>query len=116
MKGTFAEGLAMEINAQTVAVFSLLVLFAVDRVMGFLKSRGVDLLKMARQIDRLDELHAKTDEDGVPVWYVRRSLERALIELGEAIRHQTELLGQLTHEIKEMRRDVVRWNAELPPD
>ncbi|HUT94880.1 MAG TPA: hypothetical protein VMY37_35810 [Thermoguttaceae bacterium] len=106
----------MELNAETVAVFSLLLLFAVDRVMGFLKSRGVDLLKMARQIDRLDELHAKTDEDGVPVWYVRRSLEKVLIELGEAIRHQTELLGQLTQEIKETRRDVLRWQAELSPD
>ena len=52
----------------------------------------------------------------MPVWYVRRSLEKALIELGEAIRHQTELLGQLTQEIKETRRDVLRWQAELPPD
>jgi hypothetical protein len=106
----------MEVNAETVAVFSLLALFAVDRVMGFLRSRGVDLLKMARQIDRLAELHAKTDEDGVPVWYVRRSLEKAIVDLGEAIRYQTELLGQLTQEIKETRRDVVRWNADLPGD
>ncbi len=115
-KGTSRKGAAVELNAGTVGVFSLLLLFAVDRVMGFLKSRGVDLLKMARQIDRLDELHAKTDEDGVPVWYVRRSLEKALVELGAAIRHQTELLGQLTQEIKETRRDVLRWQAELSPD
>lgn len=106
----------MEFNAETVAVFTLILLFAVDRVMGFLKSRGVDLLKMAQQIDRMAELHAKTDEDGVPVWYVRRSLEKALVELGEAIRNQTELLQQLTQEIKETRRDVIRCSAEMEPD
>jgi hypothetical protein len=103
----------MEVNAETVAVFTLLVLFAVDRTMGFLKSRGIDLLKMARQIERLDEMHAKTDEDGVPVWYVRRSLEKAVTDLNEAIRHQSELLQALTQELKEVRRDVMRWQAEL---
>jgi hypothetical protein len=103
----------MEVNAETFAVFTLLVLFAVDRTMGFLKSRGVDLLKMAQQIDRLDEMHARTDEDGVPVWYVRRSLEKAVADLNEAIRHQTELLQALTQELKEVRRDVMRWQAEM---
>jgi hypothetical protein len=106
----------MEVTAESVAVFTLLVLFAIDRAMGLLKSRGVDLLKMARQIDRLDEMHAKTDEDGVPVWYVRRSLEKAVTELNEAIRHQTELLQLLTQELKEIRRDVVRWRAGMPPE
>ena len=103
----------MEVNAETVAVFTLLVLFAVDRTMGFLRSRGIDLLKMAQQIERLDEMHAKTDEDGVPVWYVRRSLEKAVTDLNEAIRHQTELLQALTQELKETRRDVIRWQAEM---
>ena len=103
----------MEVNAETIAVFTLLVLFAVDRAMGFLKSRGVDLLRMAQQIQRLDEMHAKTDEDGVPVWYVRRSLEKAVTDLNEAIRHQSELLQALTQELKEVRRDVIRWQAEM---
>ncbi len=103
----------MEVNAETVAVFTLLVLFAVDKTMGFLKSRGIDLLKMAQQIERLDEMHAKTDEDGVPVWYVRRSLEKAVTDLNEAIRHQTELLQALTQELKETRRDIIRWQAEM---
>jgi hypothetical protein len=106
----------VEVNAQTIAVFTLLVLFAVDKTMGLLKSRGVDLVKMARQIDRLDELHAKTDEDGVPVWYVRRSLEKAMTDLNDAIRNQTELLQLLTQELKEMRRDVLRWRGEMPPE
>ena len=103
----------MEVNAETVAVFTLLVLFAVDKAMGLLKSRGVDLVKMARQIEHLNEMHAKTDEDGVPVWYVRRSLEKAVTDLNEAIRHQTELLQALTQELKEVRRDVIRWQAEM---
>jgi hypothetical protein len=104
----------VEVNAETVAVFTLLVLFAADKAMGLLKSRGVDLLKMARQIEHLEEMHAKTDEDGVPVWYVRRSLEKAVTDLNEAIRHQTELLQALTQELKEVRRDVIRWQAEMP--
>ena len=105
----------MQVNAETIAVFTLVVLLAVDKAIGFLKSRGVDLVTMARQIARLDEMHAKTDEDGVPVWYVRRSLEKAVVDLNEAIRHQTELLQQLTQELKAMHRDTVRWHNEVTP-
>lgn len=103
----------MELTAETIAVFTLLVLFAVDKTMGFLKSRGVDLVKMAQQIDRLDELHAKTDEDGIPVWYVRRSLEKAIENLNELTRSQIELLQALVTEVKQLREDEGRSQAAI---
>jgi hypothetical protein len=86
-----------------VAIWCLVAIVAVDRVLGILRSRGIDLAKMARQVERLAELHAKTDEDGVPVWYVRRSLEQAIVSLHEAIRAQTDLLRELTREIRHLR-------------
>jgi len=104
----------MSLDADTVLLFLVFVLMAVDRVLNLLRSRGIDLQKMARQIDRLDELHAKTDDDGVPVWYVRRSLERSIDGLQEAIRSQTELLKELTMEIRHDRNG--RGKQTMRPD
>ncbi len=97
---------------QEVGIVALVALVVGDKILGMLKSRGVDLQKLARQIDRLDTMHAKTDADGVPVWYVRRSLENAIVSLNEAIRTQTELLQALTMEVRELHRDVKRVHGE----
>jgi len=56
------------------------------------------------KIRRLDELHAKTDEDGVPVWYVRRSLEGAINKLSENIDKQTAVFAELIREIRAERQ------------
>ena len=95
----------MDFDLGTVGVWFIVLLIAVDRGLSMLRARGIDLAKMARQVDRLSELHAKTDEDGVPVWYVRRSLESAIVSLQDAIRAQTDLLRELTVEIRRERRD-----------
>lgn len=55
----------------------------------------VDLKKLASQVDQLHAWHNKTDRDGVPVWYVRSSLEDAINRLVSAIEVQTKLLERL---------------------
>jgi hypothetical protein len=56
--------------------------------------------------------HDKADEDGVKIWYVRRSLEEALHENVKAINilaknseMQTRLLEDMVKQSKEMSKD-----------
>ena len=61
-------------------LFALLVL---REVFGFLKERvrythNAALEQMAKEVHEMHEWHAVTDEDGVKVWYIRRSLENTL--------------------------------------
>lgn len=58
--------------------------------------------------------HDKSDEDGVKIWYVRRSLEEALHENVKAINilaknseAQTRLLEDMVKQNKEMSKDQV---------
>jgi transcriptional regulator len=58
------------------------------------------------------EWHDKSDEDGVKIWYVRRSLEEALHENVKAINilaknseAQTRLLEDMVKQNKEMSKD-----------
>lgn len=55
---------------------------------------------MAVQIRDLHDWHSKTDQDGVPVWYVRRSLEEAIDKLAENIQKQTDAFTRLVWEIQ----------------
>ena len=52
-------------------------------------------------LQRLFEMHNKTDADGVPIWYVRRSLEDAIKELTTSISQQTSLLASIQGREKE---------------
>lgn len=58
---------------------------------------------------QLHQWHAVTDQDGVPVWYVRRSMERAVDRMAEATDRMVTLLERMaamqedTHEkLKEL--------------
>lgn len=59
-----------------------------------------------QQIKDLWDWHNKTDDEGVKVWYVRRSLEKAIERLAENTDTQTKIFTELVHEIKDMRRDI----------
>lgn len=82
-----------------------------------LRAQQIELKKLLYEIKKeTHELwiwHNKEDDDGVKVWYVRSSLERAITDLsksitkfGEMAVHQTEVLSHLTAEIKEMKTRV----------
>lgn len=52
--------------------------------------------KMQKQIEDLYEWHNVTDDDGVKIWYVRRSLEGAVEKLVEAVNSQNKALTELS--------------------
>ncbi len=62
----------------TVALIAVLV---IDRIVGMLKTRGIDLRRMAKQLQDLHEWHDIRDPDGVFKWMVRQSLEKAITDL-----------------------------------
>jgi hypothetical protein len=56
--------------------------------------------------------HDKTDEDGVKIWYVRRSLEEALHENVKAI----NILAKNSEIQTKLLEDMVRQNKEMSKD
>jgi len=63
--------------------------------------------------DDLHEWHSKTDADGVKVWYVRQSLEQAVIKLSDNISIQTEVLKDLLKESRDTNRTVEKLQEEM---
>jgi hypothetical protein len=59
---------------------------------------------MSDQLEDLHEWHDKEDVDGVKVWYMRKSLEDAIIKLGENVDRQTRVLESQTHVLEAIAR------------
>lgn len=76
---------------------------AVDKIL------TVDLEEMEKQSSEMYQLHNVKDRDGVPIWYVRSSLEAALNKLITAIESQTTLMNVL---IQEVREDIKQRNRD----
>lgn len=55
-------------------------------------------------VEDLHEWHAVTDDDGVKVWYVRRSLETAVEKLADNIAKMTEILNAMHREILDLKK------------
>ena len=70
------------------------------------KSVQEQIATIVKQVDELHEWHSVKDEDGVPVWYIRKSLERVIEQLGHAITRQTDVLSKMIEELRDVRRDV----------
>ena len=56
--------------------------------------------RMANQVSDLHDWHNVKDADGVFTWYVRRSLEKAILKLADNIERQTEILRDIMHDRK----------------
>lgn len=67
---------------------------------------GTMLMSMKKQIDELHEWHAREDDDGVKLWYVRRSLEVSVEKLANNIAAQTTLLSKLVDKLERLDDDV----------
>jgi len=65
--------------------------------------------KLARETNEtvrwLKDIHNVKDEDGIPVWYVRRSLEDAMLQLSKNIAAQTKILERLIIEFQHLNKD-----------
>jgi len=62
--------------------------------------------KISKESEKLSELHNVRDEDGVPVWYVRRSMDESLKQLGSAIGNLNNLLMKMNDSHVELRKSV----------
>jgi predicted metal-dependent hydrolase len=93
-------------NLDVIAVVGMAAVVVGDRILSQLKARGVDLQKLARQQEDLWNWHAREDDEGVKVWYVRRSLEDAIKELSLSIRTQTEVMAQLVGKVGTMQYEI----------
>ena len=91
-------------DTTTIAAVLLVLIVFVDRTLNILKSRGIDLQKIARQVDRLYEWHDVSDSDNVKVWYVRHSLEKAISDLTRSIKEQTEFLKNIDNRLDRLEK------------
>lgn len=74
----------------------------------------VDVQLMARRVDDLWEWHSVRNPDGVFVWYVRSSLEDAIVKLADNIEAQTEVMRGLGMQVRDsgMRMERLERAAE----
>lgn len=57
---------------------------------------------MKRLFDQVDNIHlwlSKEDDDGVKLYYQRRSLEEVISKLAEAVTRQTEVLAEMKNQM-----------------
>ena len=87
------------------AVLVVLVVF-LDKVLWMLKSRGIDLQVMSRQVDELHKWHDVSDSEGVKLWYVRRSLEEAITKLADNIALETKFLDRIDRRMESIEKKV----------
>ena len=66
------------LDLTTVSTVALIAVLVIDRILSMLKTRGIDLTLMARQMQDLHDWHNTKDDDGVFKWMIRQSLESAI--------------------------------------
>ena len=61
---------------------------------------------IANQLNDLHQWHNVKDEEGMPVWYVRRSLGDAIQALADNIKVMADILRSLSVGQNEIQRDI----------
>ena len=79
-------------------IAAIALIIGVDKVLSTLRDRGIDVRKIAKEIEELHKWHDREDEDGVKVWYIRKTLETAIETLADNISMQTKLLEKMHSE------------------
>lgn len=108
----------MENQLLQLGVGGLFAILVLREVFSFLKERtrcqnNKPFEKMVKQIDELHQWHDVTDDDGVRVWYVRRSLEGAIEKLTHTLDAQTLLLRELVLSLQETRKDIEETRRDV---
>lgn len=80
----------------------------VKEKVAYLYQRNVELEAFITRLnDRLDDLwqwHSKEDDDGVKIWYVRKSLGEAIKKLSEVIAEESRLLGKVLEKLEDIEQ------------
>ena len=77
-----------------------------DMLRQHIKDDQTYLKDIQSKVSDLHVWHNRTDEDGVPVWYVRKSLEASVEKLATAIEHMGELLKEIHDQQAATRREL----------
>lgn len=75
----------------------------------------IAISKVKDKVDDLHDWHNKTDEDGVFNWYVKRSLEDAIKDLGEKMCQQIEVQTKILRHMQkteELYRQMIDNSGE----
>jgi hypothetical protein len=91
-----------------IGVALVAVVVVVDKVISMLKSRGIDLNKLSRQIEDLHQWHNVNDDEGVKIWYFRRSFEDAIQKLADNIELECKLLDRIDRRLERVEEKVDR--------
>jgi hypothetical protein len=90
-------------NYGALGAFVLFAVLVIERIFAYFKGKGEREARSQtkKMIEELHTWHDMRDEDGVPLWYVRKSLEAAITTLGTN-------LGRLADAIEGMSRSQER--------
>jgi len=96
----------VDLSTDNIAVIVLVAVVVLDKIISTLKSRGIDLQLVSKQINDLYEWHNVNDTEGVKIWYVRRSLEDAINKLADNIDIQTKLWDRIDRRLEAIEKSV----------
>jgi hypothetical protein len=83
-----------------IGLAALLVVYIADKILSYLKSRGIDLQDISNKINDLHSWHNHDDPDqpGVKIWWNQKYLSDIIQELAKIQRSQAELLREMHRE------------------
>jgi hypothetical protein len=106
----------------SIGVIALIVVYLITKetIQAFAKRRETPVVsELAMRLKVIDERvsdlhdwHSREDDEGVKIWYVRRSLENAIKELSGNIAVQTKVMETILTETRSNRRAINRYHAE----
>lgn len=81
-----------------------MMLMALATIAAEVRNFNIAVSKIKDKVDDLYDWHNKTDGDGIPLWYVRRSLEESIRELGQKIYLQIEVQTKILRHLERMEQ------------
>jgi len=85
----------------------------ISELVSELKQRNERAEKIYDKVQWLYEVHHKFDDDGVPIWYVRKSLEKVIVQLAENISRQTEIMSKISEELRDQKHSLQTINDKV---
>ena len=93
-----------------VATYSLIGIIIIEKLLSHLKSRGIDLRIMARQLDDLHEWHRPEypNQPGIKIWWGSLELPAAINELSICLEKQATILEKTIKHLEYIERQVTK--------
>lgn len=101
-------------NSPDFAIWILIAVILGERILSFLKVRGIDLAKMGRQVNDLHDWHSHVDprNPGRKIWWENPHLEEVIVELNATMLVVRESLTILISKQKEIKSSQERMEKK----